>query len=65
MTTESVDLVSSVLQGASYDDETGDLTLVFASGKTYVRPDTDKDTWESLKNAPSPGNYFNTVLKGR
>lgn len=58
------DFNSTMLQSASYDDETKELTVVFSNGKSYTYEDVVINTFMDLRDAPSAGRYFNAVKNG-
>ncbi len=64
MPAENFDLNSSNLAGGSFDEETGQLMLTFKSGKTYPYANVPKAVVDGLRNAASPGSYFNSEIKG-
>lgn len=55
---------SSMLAECSYDDETHELSVTFNGGKTYTYIDVDKNIYDDLITAKSPGKYFNSVKAG-
>ena len=65
MTLQIANLASTAISSATYDDETGELTIVMADGSEIVKTDIEPDVWDRLKNAPSPGGYFNAEIRGR
>ncbi len=58
-------LQSSALTGASYDDERQQLTISFVGGRTYVFEGVEQQIYDELRDDPSPGNYYNTQIKGK
>jgi hypothetical protein len=54
---------SSNISAVDYDSETTTLTVVFRSGTTYSYAGVPQDTYEALRNASSPGRYFQTAIK--
>lgn len=52
---------STMLQSASYDDETHELTVTFSNGKPYTYEEVSINTYMDLKDAPSAGKYFNSI----
>jgi len=52
---------SAMLQSASYDDETKELTVTFTNGKPYVYEDVPIETYRELITAESAGRYFNSI----
>lgn len=55
---------SSALRRGAYDDETQELTLTFASGRSYTYPGVPPEVVTALEAAPSAGEYFNAAIKG-
>ncbi len=58
------DFNSTMLQSASYDDETKELTVVFSNGKSYTYEDVVINTFMDLRDASSAGKYFNSIKAG-
>jgi len=58
---DKVNFDSSNVQSAIYQDDT--LTVVFKGARTYRYFDVAIEVWEEFKNADSPGNFVNTVLR--
>jgi lysyl-tRNA synthetase class 2 len=56
-------VVSSMIAGVEYDDETGELDVLFSSGKTYRYFDVPEDIYARLLEAKSKGQFFNEVIK--
>jgi hypothetical protein len=54
-------LSSSNISGGSYNPETRELTLTFASGGEYTYSGVPADTVEALKNAASAGRFWNAI----
>jgi hypothetical protein len=54
---------SSVLAGASYDEDTSELTITFLNGRSYTYKDVLFNTYQDLVNAPSPGKYYAQIKK--
>lgn len=52
---------STMLQSASYDDATQELTVVFSNGKSYTYEEVIINTYMDLRDAVSVGRYFNSV----
>ncbi len=65
MTLQTHNFSSTAISSATYDDETGELTLVMTSGSEIVKDDIEPEVWERLKVAPSAGGFFNQELRGR
>ncbi len=61
---ETFSLQSSNLSGGSYDPETRELRIFFASGRTYSYSGVDAATVEDLKAAASPGGFFARHIRG-
>jgi hypothetical protein len=57
-------LASSNLSALRYDEETRLLQIRFQSGRTYAYRDVDPTVADGLKQASSPGAYFNSNIKG-
>jgi KTSC domain len=55
---------SAALASASYDDETQTLSVTFTSGQTYALRSVPPEIAQGLFDAPSPGSYWHSVLKG-
>jgi hypothetical protein len=56
---------SSNIARLQYDEETGELSVLFRSGKTYQYEGVDSDTWNAFTTAPSAGRFFNQEIKGK
>lgn len=54
---------SNVLDNASYDSETQELTLAFISGKSYTYKEVSINTYTDLIGAKSAGSYFHSIKK--
>jgi hypothetical protein len=57
-------VVSSMIAGVEYDDETRELDILFSSGKTYRYFDVPADVYAMLLDAESKGQFFNEEIKG-
>lgn len=57
-------LASSNLSAMRYDEETRLLQIRFLSGRSYDFKDVPADVADGLKQADSPGKYFNSSIKG-
>lgn len=57
-------LQSSNLSRCAYDLETGELQIQFYSGKVYKYSDVPPSVYSGLLDAASPGQYFNSNIKG-
>lgn len=60
-----ITLNSSCIRAVGYDPFTGDLDVLFQSGRTYTHPGVPVAVYLGLVNATSPGNYYNTYIRGR
>lgn len=65
MAVDTFQLSSSLLAEASYDDEEQTLTLVFQNGRSYDYENVPPNLVQELKQATSPGRFWNFYLKGR
>lgn len=57
-------LSSSALTSATYDDETRELSVMFHSGRSYTHPGVPQEVFDQLRQAPSPGAFYNQQIKG-
>ena len=57
-------LASSNLAACRYDADTRLLQIRFRSGRSYDYADVDQATADGLTSAASPGQYFNSNIKG-
>jgi len=57
-------LSSSNLAGCDYDAERQILIILFRSGRTYRYADVPQQIADGLTSASSPGQYFNSAVKG-
>lgn len=55
---------SSMLSHAGYDDATQTLTLLFHSGKRYEYGGVEREVFDELLKADSPGGYFRDCIDG-
>lgn len=60
-----VQLNSTVLRSASYDEDTQELDIGFQNGRHYTFYHVPPNVFEGLQTTSSPGNYFNSEIKGR
>lgn len=56
-------LTSSCIYHVVYDD--GTMNITFTSGNTYTLTSVPEHHYQGLITAASPGEYFNTHLKGK
>ena len=57
-------LASSNLSACRYDADERVLQIRFRSGRTYDFKDVPEEVVDGLKQADSPGSYFNGNIKG-
>jgi hypothetical protein len=55
---------SSMLHACSYDTEEKELTVTFMNGRDYTYKDVEKNIYEELIGAASPGKYFSSIKAG-
>jgi len=64
MTVHKKDLPHSTsIQKCTYDDETKDMHITFASGGTHCFKEVEKEDYDGLCNAKSPGSHFHTAIR--
>jgi hypothetical protein len=61
--TDFVQLTSSNLARAEYDDYLKLLRITFTSGRAYEYRAVPRPVFDTLKSAPSPGMYFAVSIK--
>lgn len=54
---------SSSIAACDYDDENNVLTVEFVRGKSYQYADVPYSVYEDLKDAESPGKYFQSYIR--
>ena len=54
---------STSIQSCDYDEARKVLTVTFVRGKSYEYADVPKEEFERLKDAESPGKYFQAHIK--
>lgn len=59
-----VDISSSMLTRARYDEPEKKMVIQFKDGSMYEYADVDEDEFQSMVNASSPGSYFHENIKG-
>lgn len=64
MASDSFRPSSSNIDEATYDEDTQTLTVSFSSGSTYDYHNVDRAVWQSFKNAPSAGQFFQRTIRG-
>jgi len=66
MTQQSAQFRSTNVDSATWDDQTGELEVTFVrDGSTYTYRDVPKAVWEQFVQAPSPGRFVLSTLKGK
>ncbi len=55
---------SSMIHAVGYDDETGEMEVVFNNGGIYRYVDVDKSDYEGLLAAESKGRYMRANIIG-
>lgn len=63
MTIETVQLASTAIISATYDEENEELSLTFSNGRTYDYKGVPVDIFQGLKASPSPGGYWHANIK--
>ena len=58
-------LNSSAISWVDYEPISRILQITFCSGRSYTLHGVPAYHYEGILNAPSPGWYFNTYLRGR
>ena len=56
---------SSNIASASYDVEARELVVVFRNGGTYIYEGVSPDVAKSFEDAPSPGKFLHSSIKGQ
>lgn len=59
-----VNLDSTALASASYDDATQTLDVVFRNGRDYTYTNVPMEVFEGLRDDPSPGSYYFSRIRG-
>lgn len=57
MALETFDVASSMLQGASYDSDSGALTVILRS-REYTTYGVTPEMWKSFQETASPGRWY-------
>jgi hypothetical protein len=64
MATRTELLSSSAIEQVTYDDATGDMSIVFTNGSTaYDFHNVPETVFLGLLAAPSPGSYYHSYIK--
>jgi hypothetical protein len=58
-------LTSTALSSVTYDDETEELSVTFASGGTYTHEGVPFEVYRGLTSASSPGRFYHANIKGQ
>jgi hypothetical protein len=61
---ESTALLRAAFTPGGDDDSTGTLDITFTSGKTFTFENVPQKVFEELRDAPSPGSYYHSSIKG-
>ena len=56
---------SSSVDSATWDPETGEVSVTFHNGGSYTYGDMDAQEWARFKAAPSVGKFVHQALRGR
>lgn len=54
---------SRLLREGSYDPVSRKMSLTFRGGEEYQAQDVSPSMWDGLKQAPSPGRFYHTVVR--
>lgn len=66
MTTFTNDFISTNVASATWDDQTGKLEVSFVrDGTTYTYYNVPETLWKKFVQAPSPGRFVLSELKGK
>ncbi len=66
MPAESKDFSSSMIASASYDSDSGEMTVQMRkNGREYVVPGIKPEEWADFQNSWSPGRWWHDHIKGR
>ena len=65
MAIQQVQLASTALASASYNDEDETLDITFQNGRSYTYEGVPSEVFEALRDARSPGTYFFQNIKYR
>lgn len=55
---------SSLIHAVGYDDEAGEMEVVFNNGGTYRYEDVDRDVFENLLDSKSKGQFMRAHVMG-
>jgi len=65
MTVHTLDRTSSMFGRVYYDDERQTLVVHMHHGGVYTTPGVSQAEWRALKDAPSPGRWWQENIRGR
>lgn len=65
MLSQRVQLISSNIDSAAYDDESSTLVIAFKGGDTYQYENVPRAEYDALLAAQSPGSFFFQRIKGK
>lgn len=57
-------IISSTISHIGHDANTGEMRIIFKSGKTYHYGNVSAQQFDDFKHAPSAGRHFLTHFKG-
>ena len=60
---QSINLDSSHLESAAYNDQTSSLDVTFKNGRTYRYSGVEPIVASNLASAKSPGSFFHAQIK--
>ena len=63
MTINTVQLTSTAILSATYDDENEELSITFSNGRTYDYHDVPQEVFDGLRTSASPGGYWHANIK--
>ena len=63
--TEWTQADSDAFERFGYDADTRTLSVVFKGGNLYTYSDVPPEIYQGRVDAPSEGNYFRTIIKGK
>jgi len=61
---QSFQFDSSAIASAVYSPRARTLAITFTHGGVKAYSGVDAKAWADFQNAPSPGNYYNTFIRG-
>jgi hypothetical protein len=56
---------SSAIDRVAYDDAAHTLSIWFRGGRRYIYSGVQREVYDRLCSAPSPGSFVNTAIRGR